>query len=64
MTATKAAATLSVLPSHKFEMEDRKRSLAVDAEDIAPSRKRVKDENGATMRMSDEKEKEVEVCTI
>ncbi|KAF7189260.1 E3 ubiquitin-protein ligase bre1 [Pseudocercospora fuligena] len=60
MTATKAAATLSVLPSHKFEMEDRKRSLAVDAEDIAPSRKRVKDENGATMRMSDEKEKEVE----
>lgn len=61
MTATKAA--LSALPSlEKFEMEDRKRSLVVDADDVVPSRKRVKDENGATMRMSDDKEKEVEVC--
>lgn len=32
-----------------------------DPEDLVPSRKRLKDENGATMRMADDKEKEVEV---
>lgn len=42
-------------------MEDRKRSLINDVEDLAPSRKRLKDENGATMRMDDDKEKQVEV---
>ena len=47
----------------KVKMEDRKRSLANDADDFAPSRKRlVKDENGQAMRMDAEKEKEVEVC--
>lgn len=60
MTATKAA--LPALPSlTKLEMEDRKRSLVGDVDDLAPSRKRLRDENGATMRMSDDKEKDVEV---
>ena len=46
-------------------MEDRKRSLANDADDLAPSRKRlVKDENGQQMRMDAEKEKDVEVCIL
>lgn len=44
------------------KMEDRKRSLANDVDDLAPSRKRmVKDENGQQMRMDAEKEKDVEV---
>lgn len=60
MTATKTA--LPALPSlTKIEMEDRKRSLANDVDDLGHSRKRLRDENGATMRMSDEKEKDVEV---
>ena len=46
-----------------LKMEDRKRSLALDGEDLAPSRKRVlKDENGQAMRMDTEKEKDIEVC--
>ena len=46
-------------------MEDRKRSLAADPEDLAPSRKRlIKDENGQQMRMDAEKEKDVEVCHL
>ena len=61
MTATKTA--LPALPSlSKIEMEDRKRSLANDVDDLAPSRKRLRDENGATMRMSEHIEKDVEVC--
>jgi E3 ubiquitin-protein ligase BRE1 len=48
----------------KIKMEDRKRSLVVDADDVAPSRKRlVKDEHGQQMRMNDDKEKDVEVCS-
>ncbi|KAK4501521.1 hypothetical protein PRZ48_007330 [Zasmidium cellare] len=59
MTATKTA--LPALPSlSKIEMEDRKRSLANDVDDLAPSRKRLRDENGATMRMSEHIEKDVE----
>ena len=52
------------IPSYdKLKMDDRKRSLANDADDLAPSRKRlVKDENGQAMRMDAEKEKDVEVC--
>ena len=51
------------IPSYdKLKMEDRKRSLANDVDDLAPSRKRlVKDENGQAMRMDAEKEKDVEV---
>lgn len=61
MTATKAH--LPALPSlHIIEMEDRKRSLVNDVDDLAPSRKRLKDENGGTMRMAEDKEKDVEVC--
>lgn len=62
MPSTKTT-TISALPSLvKQEMEDRKRSLVNDVEDLAPSRKRIKDEHGGAMRMSDEsKEKEVEV---
>nr|POE56731.1 e3 ubiquitin-protein ligase bre1 [Quercus suber] len=59
MTTTHARSTvISSLDSVK--MEDRKRSLAVDLDDLAPSRKRiVKDENGQAMRM-ESGEKEVE----
>ena len=47
------------------KMEDRKRSLAPEGDDLAPSRKRlVKDENGQQMRMDNEKEKDVEVCKL
>jgi E3 ubiquitin-protein ligase BRE1 len=61
MNATKAP--LPAFSSHtKIEMEDRKRALISDVEDLAPSRKRIKDENGATMKMDDDKEKQVEVC--
>ena len=61
MTTTQAVP--AALPSFdKVRMEERKRSLAVDADDLAPSRKRlVKDENGQAMRMDAEKEKDVEV---
>ena len=62
MTTTQAQP--AALPSFdaKVKMEDRKRSLANDADDMAPSRKRlVKDENGQQMRMDAEKEKDVEV---
>lgn len=60
MTATKTV--LPALPSlSKTAMEDRKRSLMNDVEDLVPSRKRLKDENGATMRMDEDKEKQVEV---
>lgn len=63
MTTTQAVPV--ALPSFDIpvKMEDRKRSLAPDADDLAPSRKRVaKDENGQPMRMDAEKEKDVEVC--
>jgi E3 ubiquitin-protein ligase BRE1 len=61
MHSAKTAA-IATLPTSKQEMDDRKRALVNDVEDLAPSRKRVKDENGAGMRMSDEsKEKDVEV---
>lgn len=60
MTATKTR--LPAFPSlTKVEMEDRKRSLLHDVDDLAPSRKRLKDERGDTMRMDDDKEKQVEV---
>ena len=52
------------LPSFDIpvKMEDRKRSLAPDADDLAPNRKRVvKDEHGQQMRMEADKEKDVEV---
>lgn len=57
---TAAAPTLAV-PSldGKVKMEDRKRSLAPDADDAAPRPKRQRDEN---MRMSTENEAAVEVC--
>lgn len=42
-------------------MEDRKRALIADVDDLAPSRKRLKDENGSTMRMDEQKERDVEV---
>lgn len=42
-------------------MEDRKRSLAPDADDSGYRSKRIKEENGAP-RMSSENEAAVEVC--
>ena len=63
---TTAQAPPSALPpsfDHKVKMEDRKRSLATDVDDLAPRpRKLIKDENGQAMRMDAEKEKDVEVC--
>ncbi|KAK4543143.1 hypothetical protein LTR36_005921 [Oleoguttula mirabilis] len=60
MTTTQAAPV--AIPSFdKVKMEERKRSLAPEADDLAPSRKRLlKDENGQAMRMDAEKEKDVE----
>lgn len=54
------------IPSYdKLKMEDRKRSLANDVDDLAPRSKRLlKDENGQAMRMDAEKEKDVEVCLL
>lgn len=54
------------VPSYdKLKMEDRKRSLVTDADDLAPSRKKLlKDENGQAMRMEADKEKDVEVRTV
>ncbi|WPH00914.1 e3 ubiquitin-protein ligase bre1 [Acrodontium crateriforme] len=60
MTATQVQ-PVAVPSLHKAKMEDRKRALAPDADDLAPSRKRVvKDENGQAMRMDDDKEKNIE----
>lgn len=69
MTTTErlSAALPSFDATKAAKMEDRKRSLAVDAagDDLTPSRKRLmKDENGQAMRMDAEKEKEVEVSFI
>ncbi len=64
MTALRAPQAVA-LPSHdKLKMDERKRSLAVDADDLAPrARKLLKDENGQPMRMDAEKEKDLEVRT-
>ncbi|TKA73479.1 hypothetical protein B0A55_05942, partial [Friedmanniomyces simplex] len=61
MTALHAPQAVA-LPSHdKVKMDERKRSLAVDADDLAPrARKLLKDENGQPMRMDAEKEKDLE----
>lgn len=62
-TAQGIPVVLPPLDASVKKMEDRKRSLANDADDLAPSRKRmIKDENGQQMRMDAEKEKDVEVC--
>ncbi|SMQ53672.1 unnamed protein product [Zymoseptoria tritici ST99CH_3D7] len=59
MPATKALHP-TILSLDKVEMEDRKRALIADVDDLAPSRKRLKDENGSTMRMDEQKERDVE----
>lgn len=65
-TTDRLPAALPSYDSNKIKMEDRKRSLAVDAggEDLAPRKRLVKDENGQAMRMDSEKEREVEVRDI
>jgi len=61
MTTT-AQAPVAIPSFDKVKMEERKRSLAPDVDDVTPSRKRlVKDENGQAMRMDADKEKDVEV---
>lgn len=60
------AATTPSLPVPSFDkgkMEDRKRSLAPDADDSIPRSKRIKEENGAP-RMSAENEAAVEVSLL
>jgi E3 ubiquitin-protein ligase BRE1 len=65
MTTAQIVSSLIPPSDTIVKMEDRKRSLANDVDDLAPSRKRmVKDENGQQMRMDAEKEKEIEVCII
>ena len=63
MTTTQAVpAALPPSVDTKVKMEDRKRALAADVDDLAPSRKRLmKDEYGQQMRMDAEKEKDVDV---
>lgn len=54
---------VSLAPSSKVKMEDRKRSLAVDADDAYPSKRHASSANGTHIRMSDtDKEKDIEVC--
>ena len=60
MPATKAA--VAVVSRDKPDMDERKRGLVVDDVDSAPSRKRLRDDQGNVMRMADDKEKDVEVC--
>ena len=66
MPASHAAYAVLQTSSIPLKMEDRKRSLVMDPEEAAPSRKRLlKDEHGQQMRMDMEKEKDVEVsCTF
>ena len=66
MTTTQAVpAALPPSVDTKVKMEDRKRALAADVDDLAPSRKRLmKDEYGQQMRMDAEKEKDVDVSII
>lgn len=61
MNATQAP----VAPVHqsfvKVKMDERKRSLASDPDELQPRKRTVKDENGQQMRMDAEKEKDIEV---
>lgn len=61
MTVTKAH-SIAIPSFDKVKMEERKRSLANDVDDLAPRKRQMKDENGQAMRMDAEKEKDVEVC--
>ncbi|KAJ8611442.1 hypothetical protein MRB53_037961 [Persea americana] len=61
MTVTQPAIVAITQSISQSKMEDRKRSLAADVEDLAPSRKRIaKDENGSHFRLEGDKEKEIE----
>jgi hypothetical protein len=55
--------TVCAVPSFdKIKMDDRKRSLGPDADDVVmPRSKRIKDEHGNVMRMDEVNEKNVEV---
>ena len=64
MPATKTHHYSALSSLSKSEMDDRKRSLVADVEDLAPSRKRLKDENGSVMRMDEQKERDVEVRSL
>lgn len=64
MTATQPAVLALHHTLSQSKMDDRKRSLALDVDDLTPSRKRiVKDENGQQMRLDADKEKDLEVRT-
>ncbi|KAK4975045.1 E3 ubiquitin-protein ligase bre1 [Elasticomyces elasticus] len=62
MTAVQAPQAVALPSFDKLKMDERKRSLAVDADDLAPRAKKLlrTDENGQAMRMDAEKEKDVE----
>ena len=60
---TTTTAPICAVPSFdKIKMDERKRSLGPDAEDVVPRSKRMKDEHGNIMRMDDVNEKNIEVC--
>lgn len=62
MTAAQVPVSVPPPSFDTLKMEDRKRSLVGDPDEVAPSRKRLlKDEHGQQMRMDVEKEKDVEV---
>lgn len=62
MTATQPAVLALHQTLSQSKMDDRKRALALDVDDLTPSRKRiVKDENGQQMRLDADKEKDLEV---
>lgn len=46
----------------KVKMEERKRSIAVDPDDVYPSKRQATAANGTLPRMDTEKEKDIEVC--
>ena len=50
--------------SHKPTMDERKRSIQPDSDDIYPSKRHQTTQNAPQMRMDSEKEKDVEVSLL
>ena len=55
----------TVSPHDQIKMEERKRSLVIDHDDVTqPNKRQATTINGAPIRMDAEKEKDIEVCYI
>lgn len=61
---TFSASTNLSVHSHKPTMDDRKRSIQPDSDDIYPSKRHQTTQNAPQMRMDSEKEKDVEVSLV